>query len=45
MKKLLLSLAFSVAAVLPLAAARTAHAMLEGTRPHPRGKIVLRIGD
>ncbi|HEX4368244.1 MAG TPA: NADP-dependent oxidoreductase [Rhodopila sp.] len=34
-----------VGAVLPLAAARTAHAMLEGTRPHPRGKIVLRIGD
>ncbi|WP_216856507.1 NADP-dependent oxidoreductase [Acidisphaera sp. S103] len=34
-----------VGAVLPLAAARSAHAMLEGTRPHPRGKIVLRIGD
>jgi hypothetical protein len=29
--------------VLPLAAARDAHEMLEGLRPHPKGKIVLRI--
>ena len=28
-----------------LAAARVAHEMLEGTRPHPRGKIVLRVAD
>ena len=34
-----------VGAVLPLADARAAHAMLEGARPHPRGKIVMRIGD
>jgi len=34
----------NIGAVLPLAAARTAHEMLEGTRPHPRGKIVLRVG-
>jgi NADPH:quinone reductase-like Zn-dependent oxidoreductase len=34
----------NVGTVLPLAAARTAHEMLEGTRPHPRGKIVLRVG-
>ena len=33
----------SVGAVLPLAAARMAHEMLEGTRPHPRGKIVLQV--
>ncbi|GGC61146.1 NADP-dependent oxidoreductase [Chelatococcus reniformis] len=32
-----------VGAVLPLAGARTAHEMLEGARPHPRGKIVLRV--
>ena len=31
------TLATSVGAVLP----RVAHEMLEGTRPHPRGKIVL----
>jgi NADPH:quinone reductase-like Zn-dependent oxidoreductase len=31
-------------AVLPFADARLAHAMLEGTRPHPGGKIVLKIG-
>jgi NADPH:quinone reductase-like Zn-dependent oxidoreductase len=36
-------LAPSVGTVLPLATARTAHEMLEGTRPHPRGKIVLRV--
>lgn len=35
----------SVGAVLPLAAARTAHEMLEGARPRPRGKIVLRVSD
>jgi len=39
------SLRTEVGAVLPLADARSAHAMLEGTRPHPRGKIVMRIGD
>ncbi|WP_263429544.1 NADP-dependent oxidoreductase [Nannocystis pusilla] len=32
-----------VGTVLPLAAIRTAHEMLEGTRPHPSGKIVLRV--
>jgi NADPH:quinone reductase-like Zn-dependent oxidoreductase len=32
-----------VGAVLPLAAARTAHEMLEGSRPRPRGRIVLQI--
>jgi NADPH:quinone reductase-like Zn-dependent oxidoreductase len=37
-------LTLSVGTVLPLAAARSAHEMLEGTRPHPRGKIVLRVG-
>jgi NADPH:quinone reductase-like Zn-dependent oxidoreductase len=30
-----------VGAVLPLAEARQAHLMLEGLRPHPKGKIVL----
>jgi NADPH:quinone reductase-like Zn-dependent oxidoreductase len=34
----------TVGSVLPLAGARTAHEMLDGLRPHPRGKIVLRIG-
>jgi NADPH:quinone reductase-like Zn-dependent oxidoreductase len=33
-----------VGAVLPLASARIAHEMLDGTRPRPRGKIVLRVG-
>lgn len=33
-----------IGTVLPLTAARTAHEMLDGTRPHPRGKIVLSIG-
>jgi NADPH:quinone reductase-like Zn-dependent oxidoreductase len=33
----------SVGTVLPLAAARSAHEMLEGTLPHPRGKIVLQM--
>ena len=35
----------SVGAVLPLAAARIAHEMLEGRRPRPRGKIVLRMAE
>jgi NADPH:quinone reductase-like Zn-dependent oxidoreductase len=38
------ALATNVGAVLPLASARVAHEMLDGTRPHPRGKIVLRVG-
>ena len=38
------TLRVTVGAVLPLAGARTAHDMLEGQRPHPRGKIVLQIG-
>jgi NADPH:quinone reductase-like Zn-dependent oxidoreductase len=33
-----------VGAVLPLAEARQAHEMLEGTRPRRSGKIVLRVG-
>jgi NADPH:quinone reductase-like Zn-dependent oxidoreductase len=33
-----------VGAVLPMAEARTAHEMLEGRLPKPRGKIVLRVG-
>ena len=33
----------SVGTVLPLASARIAHEMLEGQRPHPRGKIVLQL--
>jgi NADPH:quinone reductase-like Zn-dependent oxidoreductase len=33
-----------VGAVLPLTDAREAHLMLEGVRPHPRGKIVLSVG-
>lgn len=36
-------LATCVGAVLPLASARVAHEMLEGQRPHPRGKIVLQV--
>lgn len=32
-------------AVLPLASARIAHEMLEGTRPRPRGKIVLQLSE
>ena len=35
----------AVAAVLPLHEAVAAHEMLEGTRPHGRGKIVLRIDE
>ncbi|GLS19497.1 quinone oxidoreductase [Labrys miyagiensis] len=33
----------NVGLVLPLAEARIAHEMLEGTRPRPHGKIVLRV--
>jgi NADPH:quinone reductase-like Zn-dependent oxidoreductase len=33
-----------VGAVLPLADAREAHLMLEGVRPRPKGKIVLKVG-
>lgn len=32
-----------VGTILPLASIRSAHEMLENVRPHPRGKIVLRI--
>ena len=35
----------AVGAVLPLASARVAHEMLEGTRPRPRGKIVLQVAN
>lgn len=38
-------LAVNVGAVLPLAEARVAHEMLEGTRPRPRGKIVLSVAE
>jgi NADPH:quinone reductase-like Zn-dependent oxidoreductase len=38
------TLTTTVGAVLPLASARVAHEMLDGTRPRPRGKIVLRVG-
>jgi NADPH:quinone reductase-like Zn-dependent oxidoreductase len=38
------TLTTNVGAVLPLADARTAHEMLEGARPRPGGKIVLRVG-
>jgi NADPH:quinone reductase-like Zn-dependent oxidoreductase len=34
-------LAVNIGRILPFAEARTAHEMLEGARPHPRGKIVL----
>lgn len=37
------ALASSVGLVLPLADARAAHEMLEGTRPRPHGKIVLQV--
>jgi NADPH:quinone reductase-like Zn-dependent oxidoreductase len=36
-------LSTQVGVVLPLAAARDAHEMLEGTRPRPPGKIVLQV--
>jgi len=39
------ALTTAVGAVLPLASARLAHEMLEGTRQRPRGKIVLRVGE
>jgi NADPH:quinone reductase-like Zn-dependent oxidoreductase len=38
------SLRTRVGAVLPLADAREAHFILEGVRPHPKGKIVLTVG-
>jgi NADPH:quinone reductase-like Zn-dependent oxidoreductase len=38
-------LATAVGMVLPLADARLAHELLEGTRQRPRGKIVLRMGE
>jgi NADPH:quinone reductase-like Zn-dependent oxidoreductase len=37
------ALSTNVATVLPLESARAAHEMLAGTRPYPRGKIVLNI--
>ncbi len=37
------ALVTAVGAVLPLAAARDAHEMLEGQRPRPHGKIVLNV--
>jgi hypothetical protein len=37
-------LAFGPVTILPLAEARIAHEMLEGLRPKPEGKIVLRAG-
>ena len=37
------TLATAVGAVLPLAAARTEHEMLEALRRRPRSKIVLRV--
>lgn len=37
-------LSVKVGAILPLADARVAHEMLEGTRPKPGGKIVLSVG-
>lgn len=36
-------LTVNVGAVMPLNEARVAHEMLEGMRPHPRGKIVLEV--
>jgi NADPH:quinone reductase-like Zn-dependent oxidoreductase len=35
----------NVGVVLPLAAARDAHEMLDGVRPRPHGKIVLRVAE
>ena len=37
------ALKVEVGAILPLASVRLAHQMLEGARPRPRGKIVLRV--
>lgn len=39
------ALATAVGTVLPLADARLAHELLEGTRQRPRGKIVLRVSE
>jgi NADPH:quinone reductase-like Zn-dependent oxidoreductase len=39
------SLVTAVGIVLPLSEARTAHEMLDGIRPKPRGKIVLHVAD
>ena len=39
------SLVTAVGTVLPLSEARTAHEMLDGIRPKPRGKIVLHVAD
>jgi NADPH:quinone reductase-like Zn-dependent oxidoreductase len=39
------ALSTSVGTILPLAAARIAHDMVEGHRPHPRGKIILHVAD
>ena len=39
------ALTVNVGAVLPLADARVAHEMLEGSRSRPRGKIVLSVAD
>jgi len=36
-------LTVNVGEVLPFAGAGVAHEMLEGIRPHPRGKIVLEL--
>jgi NADPH:quinone reductase-like Zn-dependent oxidoreductase len=36
-------LATNIGTVLPLAEAVVAHEMLDGLRPHPRGKIVLEV--
>jgi NADPH:quinone reductase-like Zn-dependent oxidoreductase len=38
-------LAINTVTVLPLADARVAHEMLEGSRPRPRGKIVLSVAE
>jgi NADPH:quinone reductase-like Zn-dependent oxidoreductase len=38
-------LSTNIGAVLPLAEARVAHEILEGTRPRARGKIVLQVGE
>ena len=38
------TLSANVGTVLPLKSARIAHEMLDGSRPHPRGKIVLNLG-
>jgi NADPH:quinone reductase-like Zn-dependent oxidoreductase len=38
-------LAVNVGTVLPLADARVAHEMLEGSRSRPRGKIALSVGE